>query len=81
MPIYEYKHVAKRGKTCEETFESFQKMSDDALDKCPVCGKAVQRLISRFSGNVDKMAPSRLKELGFQKLVKRDKGVYEKMIK
>jgi hypothetical protein len=30
---------------------------------------------------VDKLAPSRLKELGFQKLVKRDKGVYEKMIK
>ncbi len=56
-------------------------MSDDALTKCPVCGKPVDRMISRFSGNVDKMAPSRLKELGFQKLVKRDKGVYEKMIK
>lgn len=81
MPIYEYKHTDKRGETCEEAFETFQKMSEDALDKCPVCGLPVQRLISRCSGNVDKMAPSRLKELGFQKLVKRDKGVYEKMIK
>ncbi len=81
MPIYEYKHTDKRGETCEEAFETFQRMSEDALTKCPVCSKPVQRLISRFSGNIDKMGNARLKELGFQKLVKRDKGVYEKMIK
>lgn len=81
MPIYEYRHSKTKGKTCEAVFEVFQKMSDAPLVKCPVCDKAVARMISRVSGNVDKMAPSRLKELGFQKLVKRDKGVYEKMIK
>lgn len=78
MPIYEYKHTGKRGDTCEETFETFQKMSDKALAKCPVCGNPVEKLLSRTSGGVDKLAPSRLKELGFTKLVKRDKGVYEK---
>ncbi|MCA8915864.1 MAG: zinc ribbon domain-containing protein [Planctomycetes bacterium] len=78
MPIYEYRHTAKPGETCEESFEIFQKMSDDALVKCPVCGKPVEKILSRFSGGVDKMAPSRLKELGFTKLVRRDKGVYEK---
>ena len=78
MPIYEYRHTSKTGDTCEETFEIFQKMSDDALTKCPVCGEAVEKILSRFSGGADKMAPSRLKELGFTKLVRRDKGVYEK---
>ena len=40
MPIYEYR--------CENghTFEAFQSMADDALDKCEVCGAAVQRLLS-----------------------------------
>lgn len=78
MPIYEYKHTSKRGDTCEETFETFQKMSDKTLTKCPVCGNPVEKLLSRVSGGVDKLAPSRLKELGFTKLVRRDKGVYEK---
>ena len=78
MPIYEYRHKAKPGDTCEETFEIFQKMSDDALGECPVCGGAVEKILSRFSGASDRMAPSRLKELGFTKLVRRDKGVYEK---
>lgn len=78
MPIYEYRHTAEIGETCEETFEIFQKMSDDSLTKCPVCGKPVEKILSRFSGGADKMAPSRLKELGFTKLVRRDKGVYEK---
>jgi putative FmdB family regulatory protein len=78
MPIYEYRHISKVGPTCEETFEVFQKMSDDTLAACPVCGHTVEKLLSRVSGNVDKMAPSRLKELGFTKLIRRDKGVYEK---
>ena len=78
MPIYEYRHTGEIGDTCEETFEIFQKMSDNTLSECPVCGEPVEKILSRFSGGVDKMAPSRLKELGFTKLVKRDKGVYEK---
>ena len=78
MPIYEYRHKGKPGDTCEETFEFFQKMSDDTLTKCPVCGRAVEKILSRFSGASDRMAPSRLKDLGFTKLVRRDKGVYEK---
>lgn len=44
MPIYEY-HC----KACDETFEIFQKMSDEPLGKCPKCGKRVKRLISQTS--------------------------------
>jgi len=78
MPIYEYEHDKEIGETCDKVFEVFQEMSDDALTKCPVCGKPVHKILSRFAGGADKLAPSRLKELGFTKLVKRDKGVYEK---
>lgn len=78
MPIYEYKHNKKRGKACDELFEVFQKMSDNPLSQCPVCGEPVTKQLSRFGGGVDKLAPSRLKELGFQRWHRRDKGTYEK---
>jgi len=78
MPIYEYRHTDKIGDTCEETFEVFQKMSDDPLTECPICGEPVEKILSRTAGGVDKLAPSRLKELGFSKWVKRDKGTYER---
>lgn len=40
MPIYEYR--------CDNghTFEAFQSMSDDALDKCEICEAPAQRLLS-----------------------------------
>jgi putative FmdB family regulatory protein len=40
MPIYEYR--------CENghTFESFQSMSDEALDACEVCQAPAQRVLS-----------------------------------
>ena len=40
MPTYEYR--------CENghTFEALQSMSEDALDKCEVCGAPAQRILS-----------------------------------
>jgi putative FmdB family regulatory protein len=38
MPIYEYR--CERG----HTFEAMQRMTDDPLDSCSVCGTAVQRV-------------------------------------
>lgn len=78
MPIYEYRHTEDKGGTCEDSFEIFQKMSDATLTECPVCGQPIEKQLSRFSGGADKMAPSRLKELGFSKFKRRDKGVYER---
>jgi putative FmdB family regulatory protein len=78
MPIYEYSHVKARGATCEKEFEVFQRVSAEPLKKCPVCSKPVKKRLSRFGGGVDKLAPSRLKELGFSRWHKRDKGTYER---
>jgi len=78
MPIYEYEHVEGQPENCLPRVEVFQSMSERPLTVCPKCGAAVKRVISLFSGHVDKMGSASLKEKGFTKLVKRDKGVYEK---
>ena len=44
MPIYEY-HCAK----CGETFEAFQKITDDPLTECRFCRGKVEKLISQSS--------------------------------
>ncbi|MCD4785928.1 MAG: zinc ribbon domain-containing protein [Candidatus Eremiobacteraeota bacterium] len=80
MPIYEYQAKDHAGKKacahCRERFEFIQKMSDPPLENCPRCGAPIRKLISRFSMNVD--MDSRAKEAGMHKLVRKDKGVYEK---
>lgn len=40
MPTYQY-----RCAECSHRFEQFQKFSEDPLTECPVCGKAVRRVI------------------------------------
>lgn len=44
MPIYEYQCLK-----CRNEFEAMQRFSDSPLKKCPSCGGAVKRLISRSS--------------------------------
>ncbi|HTL54009.1 MAG TPA: zinc ribbon domain-containing protein [Planctomycetota bacterium] len=78
MPIYEYEHLKNHGTTCEPVFELMQAMSDPSLTVCPTCGKPVRRIISLSTGKVNKFSKTNLKEKGFTKLVRRDKGVYEK---
>ncbi len=41
MPLYEYECDA-----CGHRFERIQKFSDPPIDKCPVCGGSVRKLIS-----------------------------------
>lgn len=41
MPTYDYKCL-----DCGHSFEEFQKITDQPLTKCPVCGGHVKKLIS-----------------------------------
>ena len=41
MPLYEYECDA-----CGHRFEKIQKFSDPPVDRCPVCGGAVRKLLS-----------------------------------
>lgn len=75
MPVYEYEH---QGEACElgAQFEWVQSIKSDALTACPKCGGAVKRLISLPFISTP-AGDSKLKEMGFTKLVRRDSGVYE----
>jgi putative FmdB family regulatory protein len=75
MPVYEYEHVGRkcaRGKR----FELRQGIDSERLALCPDCGGAVRRVISAAFVNTPR-TNSDLKGMGFTKLVRRDKGVYE----
>lgn len=80
MPIYEYRAKDRTGEKscdyCRHKFEVIQKMAEDPLTSCPKCGSPIEKLISSFSISVD--LDSRAKEQGLHKLVRKDKGVYEK---
>jgi putative FmdB family regulatory protein len=75
MPIYEYEHT---GRACERgrVFEHRQSLAEAPLERCPTCGGAVWKRISRININTPK-TNSELRDLGFTKLVRRDDGVYE----
>lgn len=75
MPVYEYEHEQE---ACGlgKCFEVTQSMSSARLASCPQCGGPVKRLISLVAISAPKTS-SDLKNMGFTKLVRRDKGVYE----
>lgn len=49
MPTYDY-----RCESCNKTFEYFQNMSDEPLNKCPDCNRKVRRLVSGGTGLIFK---------------------------
>jgi putative FmdB family regulatory protein len=75
MPIYEYEHLSA---PCDlgAVFEQRQSMAEPSLKRCPKCGGAVGKRVSRININTPR-TNSELKDLGFTKLVRRDDGVYE----
>ena len=76
MPVYEYEHREPARCDLGGSFEWTQSIKDAALKECPRCGAPIRRLISRPYISTP-AGDSRLKELGFTKLVRRDQGVYE----
>lgn len=49
MPTYDYKCLS-----CGHTFEKFQNMTENPLDKCPKCGGKLKRLIGTGAGPIFK---------------------------
>lgn len=75
MPVYEYEH---KDEACElgREFVWTQSIKEDRLTRCPKCGGAIERLISRPQIMTPK-SDTELRDMGFTKLVKRETGVYE----
>ena len=77
MPIYVYEHIAEPGDDCEKEIEVYQEFGSDHLEKCPKCGRKIRRIIVSANFSVDHFSGTALKDKGFTKLVRRDKGTYE----
>lgn len=81
MPIYEYEVVEGPCKVCGGHFELRRPADRPELTACPLCKKAVRRLLSRISTPKagKPLSVSDAKAAGFTVLERRDKGVYEKL--
>ena len=75
MPRYVYE-CENRKCPSGGTFSEVQSIKDDPLAVCPHCGGPVSRIVCPV-GLAAPTGDSELKDKGFAKLVRRDKGVYE----
>ncbi len=76
MPLYLYAHDDNTD-TCEDPFEVLSRQGEE-LSECPRCGGPVRKVPASFMAAKDVLSTSNIKEKGFQRLRRRDKGVYEK---
>lgn len=80
MPIYEYELCEGDCKVCHGRFTLNRPVGREALEKCPLCKKAVRKVISTF--NTPKLTKplsvSDAKKAGFTVLKRVSKGEYEK---
>jgi putative FmdB family regulatory protein len=85
MPTYVYGPKGDAQRDCDVCcgqFEVVQKMSDDALSKCPKCGAEIERIICapnlNGAGRFKAPSESSLARAGFTQYKKKGKGYYEK---
>jgi len=88
MPTYVYgpSGADKEKRACDicaGSFEMIQRMSDEALTKCPKCGGEIERIITPPMLNGvgwmgRKPSPDRMAKAGFTQYKKHGKGYYEK---
>jgi len=81
MPVYVYRAKADGCERCRAGFEALQQMADEPLARCPDCGAEVRRVPAGFhAGKGDVLSNSNLREHGFQKLKRTDKGGYDREV-
>jgi len=81
MPIYTYELCEGDCKICGGSFELNRPISRPDLTECPLCRKAVKKVIGSF--NTPKLmkpvGPAEARAAGFKMYKKRDTGVYEQL--
>jgi putative FmdB family regulatory protein len=80
MPIYEYEPCSGDCRICKGSFSLNRSISAPPLEKCPLCRKPVQKLISGFSTPkiVKPLSVSDAKNAGFSVWKRVEKGEYER---
>jgi putative FmdB family regulatory protein len=79
MPLYDYAPKSGKCKQCKGRFEVMQRVAEPKLKRCPACGKAVERLISKVAlGGKYSVSDGKVKSLGLTRYKKAGDGVYER---
>jgi putative FmdB family regulatory protein len=79
MPLYEYMPTSGHCGKCAGRFEVMQRMADEKLTRCPTCGEACERQISRVAlGGKFSTSEAAVKSSGFTRYRKAENGVYER---
>lgn len=80
MPIYEYELTEGDCKVCGGGFSLNRPVNRPALTKCPLCRKAVRKIISRVNSptHLKPLSISDAKTAGFTVFKKVGKGEYER---
>ena len=76
MPTYRYE-CANAVCPSNGMYEAHQSIHEDEWTECPHCGGPTSRIIAPPPRPSVPKSDSDLRDMGFAKLVKRDKGVYE----
>ncbi|MGB7840333.1 MAG: zinc ribbon domain-containing protein [Terrimicrobiaceae bacterium] len=81
MPIYEYEVTSGDCRVCGGRFELRRPLDRPPLLRCPLCRKAVRKVISSAnSPRVSKpLSVSDARKAGFSVFDKRETGVYERL--
>ncbi|MGA7394676.1 MAG: zinc ribbon domain-containing protein [Terrimicrobiaceae bacterium] len=81
MPIYEYEVTSGDCRVCGGRFELRRPLDRPPLLRCPLCRKAVRKVISSAnSPRVSKpLSVSDARKAGFSVFDKRESGVYERL--
>ncbi len=86
MPTYEYQgeNPSAKCEHCRRPFEVRHSIHDPPLARCPVCGQAIVRLISRCGistspSGKSMLSDKNLKAKGFTKLVNEGGGRFRKV--
>ena len=77
MPIYEYELCEGDCKVCGGKFTLRRPLSATPLTKCPLCKKAVRKVLSTFN-SPKALSVSDAKKAGFTVLKRVGKGEYER---
>jgi putative FmdB family regulatory protein len=77
VPIYVYRSAGEGCERCRDGLEVLQEMREAPLKACPHCGRHVEKAPAGFSaGKPSVLGSCHLKEHGFKKLRRTDKGGY-----
>lgn len=83
MPVYVYRAKDRKCEDCDccrKGVELLQRLDEPPLERCPKCGRPIEKMVSTFHLGVSQTSvDDRAKAKGMHKLKRLGEGEYEKL--